>query len=862
MSSDESTIATYDAQPARRRRLTWSILAVLCLGLVALGSWFGLRHIEKETRKSIGNSLTVVTDTTQDALREWFRTERDFAQRMARSPEVVSNTQQLLAIEQTSESLLKHGSFQKLRDFFGTRNSSQGELGIFLITPDELNLFSMRDTNVGLRNLIAEQRPLRLQRAFSGEPTLVPPLESDVPLTIGNTISSKGMPTMFLATPVKSPTGKIIAVLTVRLNPTKDFARIFRSGRIGLSGETYAFDRDGWMLSETRFGEELIKIGLMKPGKPSMLGVRISDPGRRLSTGNQASASPDNLPLTLMAASAVRGESTLNIDGYRDYRGEPVLGAWKWDPILEIGFTSELDESESLANFKTTRTIVVAILALTLLLASILFAYLIKLDKQKESEQRMAEEKAAAELAAGAKSEFLAHMSHEIRTPLNAIIGFSQLLSRDDSMNEDNRKTVQTIERSGNHLLMLINDILEMSKIDAGQLTLNRESVNLRGIAEDLREMMGLKAREKGLKFDLIWDEALPDYVDMDSGKLRQIVLNLLSNAVKFTDSGHVRLTFLAADDTEFDSNVSLRVEVADSGAGISKEEQEKLFAAFYQSDSGRSQQGGTGLGLAISANFASFLGGDLNLESEVGKGSTFILRLPLETSTNLHITEAKTKRAGGPEIIGLNLAPGREVPHILVAEDHPENQELMRRLLGDVGFDLKFVENGREAVEQVEEWNPDFVWMDLKMPEMDGDEATRLIRRKHGSELPVVALTASVLTVDRSKLMKSGFSEVLMKPLKPAEIFATMAEFLDLSYQTKEEESNEDEPEGSAFARLSELPDPLKKKFCKCIDLGDLAGIETCVEEIKSIDRAIADSLEQPLANFAFSSIQEGLKG
>ncbi|MDF1861299.1 MAG: ATP-binding protein [Verrucomicrobiales bacterium] len=858
--------SSIQSAPIARRRVTWSILALFFLLIVGLGSWVGLRQIEQRVRENVGSSLSVMVATIHDSLRAWYRGEQQFAERMARNPEVVRATRELLAASSNSDTLLQQPAFRQLREFFATRESSSGNLGIFLISPDEMSLFSMRDVNVGQRNIIAEQKPELFRKALAGESILIPPIHSDIALDPVSGREGYQGATMFVATPVKSPDGKIMAILTVRLDPAEDFSRIFQTGRLGASGESYAVDKEGWLLSESRFDEELISIGLMREGDQSLLGVRVADPGRRLTQNKPADSDAAELPLTLMASKATRGKSGMSSEGYRDYRGELVLGALKWDPVLNIGITSEIDEAEALIVFRATRNIVATILTLTVALAFVLAVYLVKLDERKEAAERLRKEKSEVESAANAKSEFLAHMSHEIRTPLNAIIGFSQLLRRDESLSEDKRRTVRTIERSGNHLLTLINDILEMSKIEAGQLTLNLESVSLRGIAEDMRDMMGLKAQHKGLRFEMIWDDALPEFVDIDSGKFRQIVLNLLSNAVKFTESGIVRLIFSAEQDSEIGSGEFFRVEVKDSGPGISEDDQEKLFGAFYQSDAGRRQQGGTGLGLAISAKFANYLGGDLTLASELGKGSTFTLRLPLEASSNLEAQAVAAINSGealpGLDIIGLDLAEGEDPPRILIAEDQVANRELMESLLGEVGFCLRFAENGREVVEMVDEWRPDFVWMDLMMPEMNGDEATRLIREKHGSELPIVALTASVLTVDRDALLEAGFSEILMKPLNPTEVFGAMADFLKLRYLLKTgEEGVKSANNASSFDRLVDLPDAVKEKFQGCIDLGDLDGIGACVEEIRSIDPTLADALAEPLANFAFGSIAAAMK-
>ena len=266
--------------------------------------------------------------------------------------------------------------------------------GIFLISPDEVSLFSMRDTNVGTRNLIAEQRPNRLRLAFEGEPALVPPVISDTPLPGPGDRMIPSLPTMFLATPVRSDDGSVIAVLAVRLDPAADFTRLFRAGRIGVSGETYAFDREGRLLSDSRFDRKLVDIGLRKPDGLSILEVRIGDPGRRLSAQQPADQGAGDLPLTLMASHAVQGQAGVNVDGYRDYRGVPVLGSWTWDDQLDFGIVCEIDESEALGVFKVTRAIVVTMLAVTTLLAFALAAYMSKIRKLSE---RKAQETAIRE---------------------------------------------------------------------------------------------------------------------------------------------------------------------------------------------------------------------------------------------------------------------------------------------------------------------------------------------------------------------------------------------------------------------------------------------------------------------------------
>src|SRR4051795_12340794 len=326
-----------------------------------------------------------------------------------------------------------------------------------------------------------------------------------------------------------------------------------------------------------------------------------------------------------------------------------------------------------------------------------------------------------------AKSVFLANMSHEIRTPMNAILGFSQLMLRDQDLTPRQCQYLGTINRSGEHLLALINDILEMSKIEAGRTTLNPSTFDLPALLTDLEMMFRVRTDEKRLSFTVETIGGVPRYIVADVNKLRQVLINVLGNAVKFTEQGGVGVRVRPADPGP--AGPRLRVEIEDTGPGISADDQAKLFRQFEQTKTGQQAGTGTGLGLAISREFVRLMGGSITVTSEVGKGSVFVIDLPLkEGEAGAVQTRDKPRR-------GLALRPGPPECRVLIADDVEDNRQLLAQLLAPVGFVTRLATNGAEAVQQFDEWRPHLVLMDFRMPVMDGHEAIRRIRAAAGGE-------------------------------------------------------------------------------------------------------------------------------
>ena len=348
---------------------------------------------------------------------------------------------------------------------------------------------------------------------------------------------------------------------------------------------------------------------------------------------------------------------------------------------------------------------------------------------QRQS-QALQEALITADAANRAKSEFLANMSHELRTPLNAILGFTQLMSHDHSLSTEHQQNLTIINRAGEHLLNLINDILEMSKIEAGRTTININSFDLIRLLENLEEMLRFRATSKGLQLAFEYTSHLPQYIQADESKLRQVLLNLVGNAIKFTTTGRVTLRVgLGTGDwglgTGKDSSQSLTFEVMDTGPGIASEEINLLFEAFRQTETGRKSQQGTGLGLAISRKYVQLMGGEISVTSTVGEGSkfTFDIQIGLTAASEIESNLSKS------QVIG--LAPTQTEYRILVVDDVRESRLVLEKILTSIGFAVQEAANGQEAIALWQEWQPHLILMDMRMPVMDGYEATRVIKER-----------------------------------------------------------------------------------------------------------------------------------
>lgn len=501
---------------------------------------------------------------------------------------------------------------------------------------------------------------------------------------------------------------------------------------------------------------------------------------------------------------------------------------------------------------------------LSLMLVSVFSASFIRLITSQQN--RLQEAKERAEAANLAKSEFLANMSHELRTPLNAILGFSELMGRDPTISKEQLNNLGTIGRSGEHLLSLINDVLEFSKIEAGRTVLNQQSFDLHQLLHSLEEMFRMRARQKGLslKLELELGNDVPHIIRTDQNKLRQILINLLGNAVKFTEIGTISLEVKKKETSTHapTDRFSLNFAVADTGVGISREEQGKIFDSFFQSGGQRSSLQGTGLGLTISRKFVELMGGKLKVQSEAGKGTTFTFEIPVELADEA-VSESSRSSC---EVI--SLEDGQPPCRLLVVEDNDNNRNLLTTLLRTVGFDVEVAIHGRDAIEVWKQWQPHLIWMDMRMPVMDGYEAAAIIKSEMRNsdsavDTKIIALTASAFEEDRLKVIEHGGDDFVRKPFKESEVFQMVRKHLGVRYVYEREDKGlkpavvgERLSDQSAISAINDLPVELTARLKEATELSDAAMIDQVIEDIQRENVQLADGLSYLAADFAYDKI------
>jgi signal transduction histidine kinase/CheY-like chemotaxis protein len=479
--------------------------------------------------------------------------------------------------------------------------------------------------------------------------------------------------------------------------------------------------------------------------------------------------------------------------------------------------------------------------------------------------------RAQAETANVAKSRFLANMSHELRTPLNAVLGFAQVMERGQGLSPRQREHLGIITNSGEHLLNLINGVLEMSKIEAGRVTLNEATFDLHDLLRSVEELFQLRAEAKHLYLLVDIAPEVPRYVRGDESKLRQVLINLLGNAVKFTHEGGVTLRASWDDggrttkdqgskDKDPSSLVfrpsSLVVEVTDSGEGIAQDQLPHLFEAFVQAPSGARVQEGTGLGLAISRQFVHLMGGNITVRSSMGGGSTFYFDIQLAPANLSELQGQGAER----RVVGIDPNDRQEY-RMLVVDDKLENRRLLVEWLQMTGFQVREADNGAEALQVWEEWAPQMIWMDMRMPILDGYEATRRIKATlQGQATVVVALTASTFEHEETMVLSVGCDDFVRKPVRESVIFEKIAQHLGVRFVYEEHQPATAAQDGAAKltpAHLAALPADWVANLRQAILVADMEQVKMLLDEIRDPNPALAQELERLADQFQIDQLQ-----
>jgi CHASE2 domain-containing sensor protein/nitrogen-specific signal transduction histidine kinase/DNA-binding NarL/FixJ family response regulator len=488
--------------------------------------------------------------------------------------------------------------------------------------------------------------------------------------------------------------------------------------------------------------------------------------------------------------------------------------------------------------------------------------------KVEERTQELSLAKQVADTANQAKSEFLANMSHELRTPLNGILGYAQVLRRSTELPTKSREGVEIIHQCGTHLLMLINDILDLSKIEARKLELQNSPINLSNFLHGVSEICRIRAQEKGVDFQLVIAPSLPTGIQTDEKRLRQVLINLLGNAIKFTDQGRVTLRVTQTTEAETGMMVTnpanaeqirLRFQIEDTGVGMTPSQLGKIFQAFEQVGDNDRKTEGTGLGLAISQRIAELLGSQIEVRSHLGEGSTFWLDATFDTSSDW----ATAGTAQNAQVVGLELGD-RAAPTILLVDDDSKHRGVLNTLLQDLGFKLLAAENGIVGLEQAIVHCPDLIILDLDMPEMNGfDLIEALQQNDKTSAITIVVASARVFEADKLKTLQAGASHFLPKPIEFESLLTVLAQALELQWLYAE---GAEAPVTTPSAPTEMVPpDPeMLEKLYHLSMLGDIEAIEGTLRELVNDNPALspfAKEIQGFAASFQTGKIRQFLK-